>query len=114
MAILIAWLSAAVGLWIAANVLSGVRLASFTDALWAGALLGVLQWALHWLIFVALGLATLGLGFLLWFVTRWIASALVILLTSRLSSRLHVDGFFNALVTAFIVAAAGSVVRWAL
>jgi putative membrane protein len=114
MAMLIAWLSAALGLWIAANVLSGVKLASFVDALWAGALLGVLQWALHWLIFVALGMATLGIGFLLWFITRWIASALVIMLTSRLSSRLRVDGFFSALITAFIVAAAGSVVRWVL
>jgi uncharacterized membrane protein YvlD (DUF360 family) len=114
MAMLIAWLSAALGLWIASRVLSGVKLASPTDALWAGALLGVLQWALHWVIFVALGVATLGIGFLLWFITRWIASALVILLASRVSSRLYVDGFFSALITAFIVAAAGSMVRWAL
>lgn len=114
MSMLVAWLSASLGLWIASRVLSGVRLASPGDALWAGILLGVLQWALHWLIFVALGVATLGIGFLLWFITRWIASAFVILLTSKLSSRLHVDGFFSALITAFIVAAAGSVVRWVL
>jgi uncharacterized membrane protein YvlD (DUF360 family) len=114
MSMLVAWLSTSLGLWIASRVLSGVRLASPADALWAGVLLGVLQWALHWLIFVALGLATFGIGFLLWFVTRWIASAFVILLASKLSSRLHVDGFFSALITAFIVAAAGSMVRWVL
>ncbi|MFT3926187.1 MAG: phage holin family protein [Myxococcales bacterium] len=114
MSMIIAWLSASLGLFIASRVLSGVKLASATDALWAGALLGVLQWALYKFIFLALGVATLGIGFLLWFITRWIASALVILLTSKLSSRLHVDGFFSALITAFIVAAAGSAVRWAM
>jgi putative membrane protein len=114
MVIVLAWLSASVGLFVAAQVLPGVKLKSFADALWAGALLGVLQWALHWFIFVLLGIATLGIGFLLWFVTRWIASALVILLAAKLSSRLEVRGFLNALVTAFIVAATGTVLRWAL
>jgi putative membrane protein len=114
MGILIAWLSATLGLWVASRVLSGVRLASFADAVWAGALLGVLQWALHKWVFIALGIATLGIGFLLAFITRWIASALVILLAARISSRLEIRGFFNALFTAFIVAAAGSVVRWFL
>jgi uncharacterized membrane protein YvlD (DUF360 family) len=114
MAIVLAWLSASLGLWLASRMISGVKLASFTDALWAGALLGVLQWALHWVIFVALGIATLGLGFLLWFITRWVASACVILLASKLSSRLKVDGFVSALIAAFMVAAAGSVLRWVL
>jgi uncharacterized membrane protein YvlD (DUF360 family) len=110
--ILIGWVSATLGLWIAANVLRGVHLQSFTDAVWAGALLGVLQWALTWPLFIALGIGTLGLGFLLWFITRWVASALVILLASALSQRFEVRGFWNALGTAFIVAAAGSVLRW--
>lgn len=114
MGFIIGWLSAALGLWIASKVLTGVRLRSFTDALWAGALLGVLQWGLGWLIFVVLGVATLGIGFLLWFVTRWIASAIVILIADKLSSRFEVDGFMNALITAFIVAATGSVLRWVL
>lgn len=114
MEMVIAWLSASLGLYIASKALSGVRLASFGDAVWAGALLGVLHWALHSFIFVGLGIATLGIGFVLWFVTRWIASAVVILITSGLSSRLKVDGFISALITAFIVAATGSLVRWVL
>ncbi len=112
MSLLVAWLSASIGLYIAANVLRDVRLTSFVDALWAGALLGVLSWALHWLVFVVLGVATLGLGFLLWFITRWVASAIVILIAAALSSRLEVRGFVPALITAFIVSATGSVLRW--
>jgi uncharacterized membrane protein YvlD (DUF360 family) len=109
--ILLSWLTASLGLFIAAKLLDGVRLASFVDAIWAGALLGLLQALLGTLIFVLLGISTLGIGFLLWFVTRWIAAAIVILITAALSSRLEVRGFFSALITAFIVAITGSVVR---
>ncbi|MDB4975050.1 MAG: phage holin family protein [Myxococcaceae bacterium] len=112
--ILLGWATATLGLWVAAKLLSDVRLTSFADAVWAGALLGVLQALLTDLIFVLLGIGTLGLGFLLWFVTRWIAAAIVIKLAAALSGRFDVRGFFPALLTAFIVALTGSVLRWAL
>lgn len=108
--ILLSWLTAALGLWLASNMLSGVRLQSLGDAVWAGALLGFLQWLLYWPIFFVMGVGTLGLSVIFFFITRWVISALVILLTSSFSSRLEVKGFFNALLTAFIVAATGSVV----
>ena len=108
--ILLSWATATLGLWLASNMLSGVRLNSFGDAIWAGALLGFLQWVLYFPIFFVLGVGTLGLAFVLFFITRWIVSALVIQLTASLSSRLEVRGFFNALLTSFIVAATGSVV----
>lgn len=112
--ILLSWLTASLGLYVASRLLDGVRLTSFVDAVWAGALLGLLQALLGTLIFVLLGIGTLGIGFLLWFVTRWIASAIVILITAALSSRLEVRGFIPALVTAFIVAVTGTVVRFVL
>jgi uncharacterized membrane protein YvlD (DUF360 family) len=114
MALLLGWVTATLGLWFASRVLDGVRLASFADAVWAGALLGILQAVLQGPLFVLLGIGTLGLGFLLWFITRWIAAALVIMLTSALSSRFDVRGFWPALITAFIVALTGSVIRWVL
>jgi uncharacterized membrane protein YvlD (DUF360 family) len=110
--LLISWATSTLGLWAASFVLRGVKLHSFQDALWAGALLGILQWALTGPLFVALGIGTLGLGFLLAFLTRWIVAALIVMLASKLSSRLSVDGFFSALVTAFIVSLTGSVVRY--
>ena len=110
--LLFGWAACTLGLWLAAHVLRGVRLTSFSDAIWAGALVSVLQWALTGPIFVALGIGTLGLGFLLGFITRWIASAFVVMIASALSSRLAVTGFMNALVTALIIAATSSAVRW--
>lgn len=112
LALLVGWLSCALGLWVASHIVPGVSLTSFADAIWAGALLGVLQYLLTGPLFVLLGLGTLGIGFVLWFITRWIASALVILLTAALSSRLQVRGFLAALSTAFLVSVAGTVLRW--
>ena len=112
--IVLAWLTATLGLYLAAQVLRGVRIRAFSDAVWAGALVAVLQWALTGPLFVLLGIGTLGIGFLFWFLTRWVAAALVILISDKLSSRFDVDGFWNALVTAFIIAAVGSVLSWAL
>lgn len=110
----VAWLSASLGLWAASKLLDGVSIRSSMDVLWAGALLGVLQWALTGPLFVALGIGTLGIGFLLFFITRWVAAALVVMLTSKLSSRLSIDGFWSALATAFVVSLTGSAVRWLL
>ena len=112
--LLIGWVTATLGLWLAANVVRGVRLRSFNDAAWAGALLSVLHWALSKPLFMLLGIGTLGIGFLLSFLTRWIVAAVVVLLASKLSNRLHVDSFVSALITAFVVAATGTVVRWLL
>jgi uncharacterized membrane protein YvlD (DUF360 family) len=109
--LLIAWATAALGLWLSAKLLNGVRLASLGDAVWAGALLGILQWVLAVPLWAVLGLGTLGLAFVFFFITRWIVAAIVILITAKLSSRLEVDGFWNALFTAFIVALTGSVIQ---
>src|SRR5262245_23691725 len=110
--ILTAWATATLSLWLAAQMFAGVRVASFVDAVWAGALLGFLQWLLYWPLFVMLGLGTLGIGFILFFITRWVVAALVILLTARLSRRLQVDSFWWALLTAFLTALTGSVIQW--
>ncbi len=111
-ALLLAWATATLGLWLASQMLDGVRVASVGDALRAGALLALLQWSLTLAITVFIGVVTLGLGFVFWFISRWIASALVILLVSALSSRIEVRGFIPALITTFIVSATGMALRW--
>ena len=73
------------------------------------ALFGVLNWALGWLIFGALGVFTLGLGFLLVFVTRTVVNAIVLKMTDALSSSLSIDGFGHALLGAILMSAIGTV-----
>jgi uncharacterized membrane protein YvlD (DUF360 family) len=112
MNMLLSWAAAALGLFVASRAIRGVQLASFTDAVWAGALVGVLQWLLTGPLWVLFGIGTLGIALLFWFLTRWVIAAVVILIASKVSSRLEVSGFFPALITAFLIAAAGVVVRF--
>jgi uncharacterized membrane protein YvlD (DUF360 family) len=66
------------------------------------------------LVFVLIGIGTLGLGFLLAFVTRFVATALLLKLTDSLSDSLEIKNFRTAFVAALIVSATGTVAEWAL
>ncbi len=110
MALLISWITVAIGLWIADRLLSNFEISGgWKSYALVAALLGVLQFLLGWLIYVVLGIATLGLGFLFSFVTRLIVSAIVLLIADKLSRRLTIRGFVPALLAALIVALTGSV-----
>lgn len=115
MALLISWLTVAVGLWIADKLLSGFDIAGdWKSYALVAALLGVLQFLLGWLIYVVLGVATLGLGFLFSFVTRLVASAIVLLIVDKLSRRMTVRGFVPALLAAIIISLTSSLVDFVL
>lgn len=109
MALLISWVTVAVGLWLADKLLSGFEITGdWKSYALVAALLGVLQFFLSWLIFVVLGVATLGLGFVFSFLTRLIVSAIVLLIADKLSSRLSIRGFLPAFLGAVIIALTGS------
>ena len=109
MGLLISWLTVAVGLWLADKLLSGFEITGdWKSYALVAALLGVLQFLLGWLIFVVLGVATLGIGFVFSFITRLVVSAIVLLIADKLSSRLTVRGFMPALFAAIILALTGS------
>lgn len=111
MALLISWITVAVGLWVADKLLSGFDIAGdWKSYALVAALLGVLQFLLGWLIYVVLGVATLGLGFLFSFVTRLVVSAIVLLIADKLSRRMTVRGFAPALLAAIIISLTSTVV----
>jgi putative membrane protein len=92
---------------LAAKLFDGVRLAGdFADALWVAACFSILSFLLSWLLFGLLGIATLGIGFIFHFITQLVAAALIVRLTSTLSSRFSVTGFVPALGTAVLLALA--------
>lgn len=108
--LIISWLLSAVALLIAGRAFDGVKLkGDLGDALWVSAIFAVLSFFLHWFFFVLLGIATLGLGFVFHFVTRLLAAAIVLKITSALSSRIDIDGFAPAVGTAIFLAIASEV-----
>lgn len=109
-ALLVSWALAAAALLLADRLFEGVRLrGDFADALWVAACFSLLSFLLSWLIFGLLGIVTLGIGFLFSFITQLVTAAIVVRLTSALSSRFSVSGFAPALGTAVLLALAGEI-----
>jgi uncharacterized membrane protein YvlD (DUF360 family) len=106
--LLTTWLVAAVAVLFAAAIIPGVSVGSFGDAVVAAAVIGVLN-ALLPPIVAALRLPfTLVVGFPL----ILILDALILLLTSHISTRaIHVDSFGWALLAAVVIAGATVVVE---
>jgi putative membrane protein len=114
MHLLLHWVFLAVAVLVAAALVPGVHLRGFGSALVAAALFGVLNLLLFRLIFVAIGVATLGLGFLLAFLTRWFVSAIVLKLTAGLTDRLDIKGFTPALLMALVMSAFSALCDYAV
>lgn len=105
---IVAWALAALALLLADKIFSGVRLdGDFATALGVAAGYSILQFFLGWFFFGLLGIATLGLGFIFTFATQLVAAAIVLKLTSALSTRFKIVGFFPAIGTAILLALAG-------
>jgi putative membrane protein len=83
----------------------------FWGAIKAAAVFGTLNWLLGWLFFVVLGIVTLGIGFLLAFITRWIVMAVILRLSDKVSTSIKIDGFGTALIGALLMTVLGSFVE---
>lgn len=111
MHLLLTWLVLAIAVWLTAAILPGFKVNGFWGAIKAAAVFGTLNWLLGWLFFVMLGIVTLGIGFLLAFITRWIVMAVILRLSDKLSSSIQIDGFGTALLGALLMTALGSLVE---
>lgn len=106
---LLSWLVQSLAVWLTAAVVPGFELrGGVVAAVRVAAILGVLQFFLGWLIFVMIGIGTLGIGFLLAFITRWIVAAILLKLTDSLSSSLRIASFGRALIGALLMSAIGT------
>jgi len=114
MRILLSWLVLSISVWLTAAILPGFRVNGFGGAVRAAALFGILNWLLGWLIFVVLGIATLGIGFLLAFITRWIVMALLLKFVDALSSSFKVDSFGTAVLGALLMSGIGTLAEYGI
>ncbi len=115
MGLIISWIAVAFGLWLATKLIPDFEVAGdWKSYAVVAAVFGVLNFFLGWLLFVILGVASLGLGFLFGFVTRLVVSAIVLKIADSVSSRLTIRGFVPALLGALVLALAGSLADFAL
>jgi putative membrane protein len=103
--LVLSFLISSAAIWLTAELLPGFTVRGFKGALIVAAVLGVLQVVMGWLLYLVIGLATLGLGFLLGFLTRVLVTALLLMLTDKLATSLKIKDFPNALLGALIISA---------
>jgi len=109
--LLLTWLILAIAVWLTAAILPGFKVNGFWGAIKAAAVFGTLNWLLGWLVFVVLGVATLGIGFLLAFITRWIVMAIILSLSDKISDSIKIKNFSTALIGALLMTVLGSLVE---
>jgi len=112
MDILVSWLVLSLAVWLTALILPGFHLKSTASAFIVAAIFGVLNFLLGWLLFTVFTIATLGLAWLLAFLTRWIINAILLALTDALTTHLKIDGFKWALLGALLMSALGTLGEW--
>ena len=114
MDLLLSWLVLSVAVWVTDAVLPGFHVKSFKSALLVAAIFGILNFLLGWLLFAVFTIATLGIAWLLAFITRWIINAILLVLTDKLTDHLTIDSFGWALGGALMMSLIGTVGEWAV
>ncbi|MDN5871235.1 MAG: phage holin family protein [Nitrococcus sp.] len=112
MELLLSWLVLSFAVWVTDAVLPGFRVKSFGSAILVAAIFGVLNFLLGWLIFAFFTVITLGIAWLLAFITRWIVNAILLVLTDKLTDHLTIDHFGWALGGSFIMSVVGTFAEW--
>lgn len=114
MTLILNWLILSIAVWITAAILPGFHVKNFKSALLVSAIFGILNFLLGWLFFTVFTVLTLGIAWLLAFITRWIIDAIVLKITDRMTDHLTIDSFGWALLGALMMAALGTLGQWAL
>lgn len=112
MSIVLSWLVLSVAVWLTAKILPGFEVRSFGSAIGVAAIFGLLNWAVGWFLFLVIGVGTLGLGFLLAFVTRWFVNAILLKVTDAVSDSLKIKSFATALVGGLLMSGLGTAGQW--
>lgn len=112
MNLLFSWLVLSLAVWLTSAALPGFHVRDFKSAILVAALFGILNFLIGWLFFALFTVATLGIAWLLAFITRWIIDAIILKIVDSMSDRLTIDGFGWALGGALLMSAVGTLAEW--
>ena len=114
MNLILSWLIMTLAVWATAALLPGFHLKSANSAIIVAAIFGILNFLLGWVLFAIFTVFTLGLAWLLAFLTRWIINAILLKFTDALTDHVKIDGFGWALVGALVISVVSSLGHWLL
>lgn len=109
--ILVSWFVLSLAVWFAAAVLDGVEVKDTKSVVLVAALFGILNTLLGGIFFWIIGLATLGIGLLLAFLTRWVVDAILLKVVDSMTDRIEIRNFGWAFLAALVMSFFGSVAQ---
>lgn len=112
MSILISWLVVSLSVYLTALALPGFHIKKTSSVLLIAALFGVLNFLLGWFFFTVFTVLTLGLAYLLAFITRVIVNAIILMIVDKATDHLKIDGFKWALAGAILMSLIGTGAQW--
>lgn len=115
MSILIPWAVLTFSMWVAAQLLSKMKIEGgiVSHFLVAGGF-GILMTLIGWFIYGLLGAFSFGFLFVFSFLGKLIAGAIVLKITDAFTKRLTVDGFGTAIMASLIMSLAGTGAEYAV
>jgi putative membrane protein len=114
MNLLLEWFVLSLAVWVTSMVLPGFHVKNFVSAIWVAALFGIINFLVGWFFFALFTVFTLGIAYLLAFITRWIIDAIVLKIVDKMSDSLEIDGFRWALGAALMMSLLGTLGEWLL
>jgi putative membrane protein len=112
MEVILSWAILTLAVWVTAAILPGFHVKDAKGALLVAGIFGLLSFVLGKLLFWLFAIATLGLAWLLGFLTKWLINALLLVITDKLTDRLKIDSFGWALLGALLIALVEAVTGW--
>ena len=109
---LLKWIVLSAAFWGTAQLIPGVKIKSFGSSILVSAIYATLSLFIGWLLFAIFSIGTLGLGYVLAFITWWIIGAIILLLTDKLTHRFNVAGFGTALIASAVIAILNTIGHW--
>lgn len=114
MGLLLSWLILTLAVWLTAAILPGFHVKNFKSAILVSAIFGILNFLLGWLFFAVFTVLTLGIAYLLAFITRWIITAILLKITDRMTDHLKIDSFGWALLGSLMISLIGTLGDWVI
>lgn len=111
MSLLVSWLVLSLAFLATAWILPGMEVKGFGGAATAAAIFGVLNWLLAKALFFVIGVVTLGIGFLLFFITSWVVNVILLKITDAATDSLKLESTGTAMAGAFLISVIGAVLR---
>lgn len=110
--IIVGWLILSAAIWVTSAVLPGVRVDNFGTAAIVAVVFGLLNFLFGWIFFILIGVGTLGLGFLLFFITQWIVNAILLSVTNAMIDDFKIDSFWWSLGAALMISVFAAIGQW--